>query len=82
MKITQLAPPARYALGTHFKAGYQAAHFAADQLAKMADANGTLQPTVQREQSQKLVRTLQEALCAARELDNILAGNPPPRRGE
>jgi hypothetical protein len=82
MEVAQLELPARYAAGTHFKVAYGAAHYAGDQLNKMTTGDGPLRQDVTREDSKLLVRTLSEALCAARAMDNLLAGNLPPRRGE
>jgi hypothetical protein len=82
MEVAQLNLPARYAAGTHFKTACGAAHYAAEELVKMATADGTLAPATNRDGTRSLLRSLQEALCAARELDNLLAGNQPPRRGD
>jgi hypothetical protein len=40
---------------------------------------GTANPTTA--ETKEWVRLLTEALCAARELDNRVAGNPPPKIG-
>jgi hypothetical protein len=82
MEVAQLSLPAHYAAGTHFKTAYGAAHYAAEELARLATQDGTLLPATNRDNTRSLVRSLQEALCAAREMDNLLAGNQPPRRGE
>jgi hypothetical protein len=74
--------PAKYSAVTHFKAVYCAAHMATERLTKLADDSGALRPRVNADDTKKLLRELQEATCAARALDNLLAGNPPPRRGE
>lgn len=82
MTIQELNLPARYAAGLHFRTAYSAAHVAADRLERMADDNGRLRDDAGTEQTKETIRLLTEALCAARELDNLLAGNPPPKRGE
>lgn len=82
MEIAQLNLPARYTAQTHFKTCYAAAQFAADQLAKLADDEGRVREQMGVEDTKKLLRLLTEAGCAARALDNLLAGNPAPRRGE
>lgn len=82
MQIAQLNLPARYSAGTHFKTAYSAAHLAADRIAGMTDDNGCLRLDVSHEDVRGAVNNLSAALCAARDLDNLLAGNPPPKRGE
>jgi hypothetical protein len=82
MEISQLTLPARYAAGTHFKTAYGAAHAAADSLHKLADFDGRIRTDAGKDEVRRVMTSLSEALCAARELDNLLAGNQPPRRGE
>jgi hypothetical protein len=82
MEVSELSLPACYAASTHFKTVYGSTHFAADQLEKLATSEGRLRQTVSRDETRALVVLLQESLCAAREMDNLLAGNQPPRRGE
>ena len=82
MQVIELNLPARYAAGTHFRTCYGAAHYAADNLGRLIDAEGRIKPETSREDTRRLVTLLTESLCAARALDNLLAGNPPPRRGE
>lgn len=81
MTIGQLNLPARYAAGEHFKKSYGAAHFATDRLDRMTDAEGRIKPGTNHEDTKQLCKVLSESLCAARALDNILAGNPPPKIG-
>lgn len=82
MQVAELNLPARFAAATHFSKAYGAAHTAADKLTRITTDDGKLKPDTTREDSRAVVKSLQEALCAARALDNILAGNPPPRRGD
>lgn len=82
MSVLELNLPARFAAGTQFKKVYGATHFAADQLQHLATEDGRLKDNAGSTDTKMLLVSLQEALCAARELDNILAGNPLPRRGE
>jgi hypothetical protein len=82
MQVAQLSLPARYSAGTHFKTAYGAAHHAADQVASLTDDNGCLRTDASHDQVRAFVNSLSRALSAARELDNLLAGNQPPRRGE
>lgn len=63
--------------GQLFDIAYAQTNRAAEVTEQMATDGGNMQA-----KSKELVRLLTEALCAARELDNRLAGNPAPKRGD
>lgn len=82
MEVSELNLPAKFAAKEHFNKCYGAAHTAADNLTRITTPDGKLHENASRENSRGIVKALSEALCAARALDNILAGNPPPKNGD
>ena len=78
MNIGELNLPARWATVPHFKTTYAQTNRAADLLAKHAPDAAEFSCA----DAKELCRLLSEALCAARAVDNILAGNPVPKRGD
>ena len=82
MQVQQLNLQSKIHAGQHFRDAYGAAHHAADVLARQADDDGRVKPDMDLETSKRLVSSLTTALCAARALESLLAGNQPPRRGE
>lgn len=81
MQLAQLNLPARMTARDHFATVYAAAHTAADRITKFTDDLGQPRPDLDHEAMRRIVNNLSQALCAARELDNLLAGNQPPKRG-
>ena len=82
MQVIELNLPARFAACDKFKRCYGTAHHAGDLLQRMTTEDGRLRDNVDSADTKLVLSALTEAVCAARELDNILADNPPPRRGE
>lgn len=79
MQLAQLNLPARLVAREHFVTAYASTHRAADALADNAE---DALPDLTGEDMKAITRQLTEALCAARALENLLVGNPLPRRGE
>ncbi|HSV73194.1 MAG TPA: hypothetical protein VLH79_05490 [Chthonomonadales bacterium] len=82
MTPAELPLPRRLVAGDHFHAACEATHHAADILQRGCNMSGRMRADLPRADTQRLVDSLTQALCAARALDNLLAGNPPPKRGE
>ncbi len=82
MPEAEINLPVRIAASPHFRKCYGLAHLATEKLARISTEEGALKKDVTREDSRSLVKSLTEALCAAREFDNILGGVPTPKRGE
>ena len=82
MQVAELNLPARFAAATHFSKAYGAAHTAADKLTRITTDDGKLKQDTTRADVKIVVQALQESLSAARALDNLLAGNQPPKIGD
>lgn len=82
MKVEQLSKPVLAVAVAHFKPIYAQTHRAADCIDEHVHGGICVPDDFGPVDSKEVVRLLTEALCAARALDNLLAGNPAPRRGE
>ena len=78
MSVSALPLPVRWATVPHFKTAYAQTNRAADLLAKHAG----IPDHFRNSDAKELCRLLTEALCSARALENVLSGNPPPKRGD
>lgn len=82
MTIEQLPKAAIGPAVDRFKKAYAQAHRAAEQLSEHVHGGVCVPDEFGSDDAKEVVRLLTEALCSARALDNLLAGNPPPKKGE